>query len=141
MSRITWVSGADNTSVLTIAAKSNGEAMFDLRRDKTVHTDINAQAAAEVVAALTEAFPEINDDTYYARISWTSESSRYGAGGEEASWIAVHTATDFDDAARQRVSWAADPDEYTGIRVKHRGVIKEFKIIHPDVTFTLEEVA
>lgn len=141
MSKITWVSETGNTSVLTIAIKSNGEAMFDLSRDKTVHTDINAQAAAEVVAALTKAFPEINDDTYYARISWTEESSRYGAGGEEVSWMAVHSAAGFEDAARQRASWTADPDEYTSVRVKHRGVIKEFRIIHPDVAFTLEEVA
>lgn len=142
MSKITWVSKSGNTSVLNIAIKSDGDAVFDLHRDKTVHTDITAQAAAEVVAALTEAFPEINDDTYYARIAWTSESSSYGRGGEEVSWMSVRNATDFEDAARRRVSWTAEPDEYTSVRVKHRGVTKEFKIVHPDVpAFTLEEVA
>jgi hypothetical protein len=134
-----------SNNTLTVKPAPNDECLFDLRASGHAYSNLTASAAAEIIEALNEVFPEISDPNYYVTLYWR-DSHRAGvkAGQQDDMCLGPDYAS-HEEAALARLKRLAfvEDGHFTRLEVKHRGLVKVFNNVsrRPDYVYAVEEVA
>jgi hypothetical protein len=142
---ITWSTAhcpKDNT--LTIKPAQNGESLFDLKASGRAYANLTAAAAAEIIEALTEVFPEISDPNYYVTTFWDDNPRILVRAGQQDDFNVGSDYASHEEAALDRIRrlFGFEDGYYREFHVKHRGVVKVFKNVshRGDYVYAIEEV-